>query len=397
MATAPARHHGKAFDEVAAEYDRNRPTYPDELVDRACELAGVGSGDPVLEIGCGSGQLTRSLLARGLRVTALEPGARLLSLARRNVANAAEVEFVNARFEDAQLTQQSFGAVFSASAFHWIDPAVSWEKTARLLAPGGALALIQYCGLDEQRSSADQAALLSTLARIAPEFAAEWPDYRDLPALIAGAERRRSNVSRSWAWIASQDVARPEASDLFRDAQIATVPSVLEQTADELNGLLRTLSFYPRMSPAQRQALEREHVVLYERLGRPIRSGIVAVAVVAQRRDGSAAFEARAHSGLFKRAPRSYHEPVSGPRLPGGVVHKLPADLRGALIANATALDAWKNITPLARNEFICWVEDAKQATTRERRIRRTGEELEEGMRRPCCWPGCKHRERNGK
>ena len=87
---------------------------------------------------------------------------------------------------------------------------------------------------------------------------------------------------------------------------------------------------------------------------------------------------------------------MNGQRVPGGVVHKLPADLRRALIANATALDAWKDITPLARNEFICWVEDAKQHATRERRIRRTQEELEEGQRRPCCWPGCKHRDRTG-
>jgi hypothetical protein len=92
-----------------------------------------------------------------------------------------------------------------------------------------------------------------------------------------------------------------------------------------------------------------------------------------------------------------YRGPVSSPRLPGGVVHKLPGDLRQALIANPSALDAWKDITPLARNEFICWVEDAKQAMTRERRIRRTKEELEEGQRRPCCWPGCKHRERTGR
>ncbi|MGH2939970.1 MAG: YdeI/OmpD-associated family protein [Solirubrobacterales bacterium] len=83
--------------------------------------------------------------------------------------------------------------------------------------------------------------------------------------------------------------------------------------------------------------------------------------------------------------------------LPGGVVHDLPPDLQTELAANATALDAWRDITPLARNEFICWVEDAKQEATRERRIRRTREELEEGMRRPCCWPGCKHRERNGR
>ena len=88
---------------------------------------------------------------------------------------------------------------------------------------------------------------------------------------------------------------------------------------------------------------------------------------------------------------------VSTQTLPGGVVHELPDDLRDALLASATALAAWEDITPLARNEFICWVEDAKQETTRERRIRRTKEELEEGMRRPCCWPGCKHRERTGR
>lgn len=83
-------------------------------------------------------------------------------------------------------------------------------------------------------------------------------------------------------------------------------------------------------------------------------------------------------------------------RVPGGVVHRLPRDLRGALVGSAPALAAWRDITPLARNEFICWVEDAKHQSTRERRIRRTREELEEGMRRPCCWPGCKHRERTG-
>ena len=83
--------------------------------------------------------------------------------------------------------------------------------------------------------------------------------------------------------------------------------------------------------------------------------------------------------------------------VPGGVVHKLPADLRKALIANTTALAVWKGITPLARNEFICWVEDAKQEMTRGRRIRRTQEELVEGQRRPCCWPGCKHRDRSGR
>lgn len=87
---------------------------------------------------------------------------------------------------------------------------------------------------------------------------------------------------------------------------------------------------------------------------------------------------------------------MSGTTLPGVVVHPLPDDLRDALADDEQALAAWHDITPLARNEFICWVEDAKQAATRERRIRRTREELNDGMRRPCCWPGCSHREKTG-
>ena len=75
-----------------------------------------------------------------------------------------------------------------------------------------------------------------------------------------------------------------------------------------------------------------------------------------------------------------------------GTVHKLPADLKKALISQAVASQAWNNITPLARNEWICWVESAKFTDTRKRRIERTCSELMEGKRRPCCWLGCIHR-----
>jgi ubiquinone/menaquinone biosynthesis C-methylase UbiE len=283
MAAASARRYGKVFDRVAADYDRNRPAYPDELVDRACQLAGIGSGDRVLEVGCGSGQLTGSLLARGLHVVALEPGKQLISLAEQKLQAAPGMEFVNARFEDAQLPDGHFRAAFSASAFHWIDPEVSWEKAARVLVPGGTLALIQYCGLEHERSIHDQETLLSALARIAPEVAADWPASRDLAAIIAGAEERRENVSEVWTWLGSRDVTRPEASRLFCDVQISAVPVLIEQTAEELNSLFRTLSFYQRISQEQREALESEHVAIYERLGRPIRSGTVAVLVTARR------------------------------------------------------------------------------------------------------------------
>ncbi len=76
----------------------------------------------------------------------------------------------------------------------------------------------------------------------------------------------------------------------------------------------------------------------------------------------------------------------------GGTVHKRPADLRKALTTNPDGLKAWNDITPLARNEWICWVEGAKLIETRGRRVGRVPTELAEGMRRPCCWIGCIHR-----
>ena len=78
--------------------------------------------------------------------------------------------------------------------------------------------------------------------------------------------------------------------------------------------------------------------------------------------------------------------------IPGGVVHRLPMDLKGALNANPEALATWGDITPLARNEWICWIESAKKPETRSKRINWGCASLEEGKRRPCCWPGCRHR-----
>jgi len=76
----------------------------------------------------------------------------------------------------------------------------------------------------------------------------------------------------------------------------------------------------------------------------------------------------------------------------GGLVHKLPADLIKALTQTRETASLWESLTPIARNEFICWVEDARQEKTRARRIGRAVEELLEGQKRPCCWVGCIHR-----
>ncbi len=278
-----ARRYGRVFDDVAAEYDRHRPSYPDELIDQACQVAGIASGDQVLEVGCGSGQLTRGLLARGLHVTALEPGTRLIALARQNLEGAGAVELVNAQFEDALLPREQFQAVFSASAFHWIDPRVSWQKAADVLVPGGTLALVQYCGLQEPRSKGDQEAALAAMRKVVPDIAADWPAYRDLDATLAGIEQRRGNVSEAWAWLGSYDIGQDYAGRLFGDVQVALMPKLIENTPDELNAVLRTMSFYTRISPDQRQALKREYEAIYERLGRPIRASVVAALITARR------------------------------------------------------------------------------------------------------------------
>jgi len=75
-----------------------------------------------------------------------------------------------------------------------------------------------------------------------------------------------------------------------------------------------------------------------------------------------------------------------------GVVHKVPEDLRGALISDEKALTLWGSLTPLARNEWICWAIFPKKAETRKQHVERVISELKEGMRRPCCWVGCIHR-----
>ena len=274
---------GEVFNEVAEEYDRHRPVYPDALIDRVCELGGLGPGAAVLEIGCGTGQLTCSLLARGLRVTAIEPGEALIARAHDRLGDAGAVEFVNRRLEDASLPDAHYSAVFSASAIHWVDPDVSWRRIAEALVDGGTLALVSYFGLQEPGSAGDQQALRAALASVAPELADEWPTYHELDETLSCVDQRRHNISEVWSWLGGHQLARAYVADLFDDAQLTAVPALVEHTADELNALLGTMSFWSRLSARQRDALRAENQAVQQRLGRPIRSSTVACLVTARR------------------------------------------------------------------------------------------------------------------
>jgi ubiquinone/menaquinone biosynthesis C-methylase UbiE len=128
------------FDGVASLYDTSRLTYPSEVVEALLTTTGTDAGHTVLEIGCGTGQLTEQLAGRSLEVMAIDIGPAMIAAAERKVRDPM-VTFGAAAFEDFE-PGCSYHLVVSATAFHWVDPALAWAKTARLLDPRGWLALL---------------------------------------------------------------------------------------------------------------------------------------------------------------------------------------------------------------------------------------------------------------
>ena len=129
------------FDGIAERYEKFRPGYPAHVLEFVAATAGLGPGAAVLEIGCGTGQLTGRLAGAGVRVTAMDIGRSMVAAARRRLAGAG-VCFQVTSFEDLAAADASFALVISGAAFHWIDPEVAFSKSARLLRPGGWLALL---------------------------------------------------------------------------------------------------------------------------------------------------------------------------------------------------------------------------------------------------------------
>jgi trans-aconitate methyltransferase len=265
-----SRQFGRVFDDVAAEYDAARPSYPLVLVDRAVKARALDRHSTVLELGCGTGKLTELLVGRGLRVHAVEPGANLVEEARRRLGPTDSVHFEIARFEDAELPEQAYDGVFSATAFHWLEPAVSWAKVASLLKPGGLLALLTHIGVHDERSSEMEGQLLASLQSHAPEIAADWSLLPALDNVVAGARERSANASEVWNWVMNEGrhaLAVPEAAALFDDVAVTAVLSRDEQTADEMLAHLRTTSLYFMLAPERRGALVDDYRRLIERAG----------------------------------------------------------------------------------------------------------------------------------
>jgi ubiquinone/menaquinone biosynthesis C-methylase UbiE len=128
------------FDGIASRYDASRPGYPAEIVDAVCASARISRGAEVLEIGCGTGQLTRQLAGRGFQLTAIDIGAAMIEAARTNISDPL-VRFEAHSFEEFA-GDAPFDLIVSATAFHWVNPGIGLAKAARLLRRGGWLALL---------------------------------------------------------------------------------------------------------------------------------------------------------------------------------------------------------------------------------------------------------------
>jgi SAM-dependent methyltransferase len=130
------------FEEVPELYERARPIYPEEVFADIAALAGLEEGARVLEIGCGTGQATLPLARRGYSLVCVELGEGLAAAARRKLAPFANVEVVHANFEAWEPQRGDFDAIVAFTAFHWLDPELRYEKSARLLRANGSLALV---------------------------------------------------------------------------------------------------------------------------------------------------------------------------------------------------------------------------------------------------------------
>ncbi|MBV8950858.1 MAG: methyltransferase domain-containing protein, partial [Actinobacteria bacterium] len=142
VAAEDRRHVRSTFNEVAEIYDRARPTYPDELFDDLAAITGLHAHASVLEVGCGTGQATRSLAARAWRVTAVELGARMAALARQRLTDTVNVEIETSSFEEWDDRGRRFDLLVAAASWHWIDPTIGWRRAHDVLLPNGWMALI---------------------------------------------------------------------------------------------------------------------------------------------------------------------------------------------------------------------------------------------------------------
>lgn len=225
------------FDEIAELYDAGRRECPAQLFEDVFANIAVAPADAeVLEIGCGTGQATLPLARRGCRVLAVEMGANLARLARRNLDGFAKVEIVNSRFEDWQPPRR-FDLVLAVTSWHWLDPMVRYGRAAEALKPGGTLAF----------TTGGHA--------FPPGFDSYFLEIQDCYEAIGVGRMKFPQPLPDEVPDQRQEI---ELSGYFEDVRVVRRLWTQEFTADEYVALMRTTSDHRLMEPPQRERLFAE-------------------------------------------------------------------------------------------------------------------------------------------
>lgn len=234
----------RTFDHQALLYDKARPHYPLDLFDKIVEVTGIKTGDHLLEIGPGTGQATQPFAARGYRITGVELGGHLAEVARHKLRHYPGIEIITGGFETAELPPHEFKLVYSATAFHWIEPEVKYTRTHELLAPGGHLAIIHTNHVSDGEGDAFHVASQ-------PIYDRYWP--------------RGDNPAPTLPKI--DDVRPPDDLDekLFRWVHFQTFSVVIDYTTEQYLELRSTYSPTLALPEAKRKAFLNELGELIDR------------------------------------------------------------------------------------------------------------------------------------
>jgi SAM-dependent methyltransferase len=225
-----------AFGRVAELYERARPAYPPAAIDELIAAAELHAGDRVLEVGAGTGKLTRMLAERGLAVTALEPDAAMAKVARASLESQQALEIHQVAFEQWR-GPRPVRALVSAQAWHWIEPAVRYPRAARALCSGGTLACIWT--FPSWQTTALRDPLCGAYRDGAPSLAPDFPMH---PASDPNA------LAGEWA-------SEISASEEFSDPRVLIYPWALEYSTLEYLELLQTHQDHILLEPGERGRL----------------------------------------------------------------------------------------------------------------------------------------------
>jgi SAM-dependent methyltransferase len=239
MASAERRQLGRVFDEVPELYDRVRPGYPDELFADLVAVTGMDERSSVLEVGCGTGQATRSLAALGCSVTAVELGPGMAALARERLASALNVVIETSSFEEWADRGRRFDVLVAAAAWHWVDPSIGWPRAHDVLRPGGWMALI---GNVVVRRPGEPEVYAET-ADLHEGFVPGNPDWGHPPL-----EDEVRATNEGWGEV-------DDPGDLFGPTIVRWYPTVQWFDGQGFADHLRSTSLYRKLDPEVREPL----------------------------------------------------------------------------------------------------------------------------------------------